>query len=163
MKELLLVRHAKSGWDDASLRDIDRPLNARGLKDAPEMGRRLLQRDLQPALIVTSPARRALSTAQLLAEVLGYAAADIEIKDELYAASEEIWLRTIRELPARCNSALIVGHNPEITAVANRLLRSHIANVPTCGLLHVQYAARRWDKLDQQAPASWDFDYPKRR
>ena len=163
MKELLLARHAKSGWDDASLRDIDRPLNARGLKDAPEMGRRLRERGLRLDLIVSSPARRALRTAQSLAEELGYAVANIEIKDDLYEASEDIWLRTIREIPARCNSALIVGHNPEITAVANRLTRSHIANVPTCGILHVQYAARNWDRFDRTAPQTWDFDYPKRR
>lgn len=163
MKQLLLVRHAKSSWAEAGRRDFDRPLNARGERNAPEMAARLVARGIRPQLIVASGARRALATAQKMAVVLGYPVADIEIVDALYEASEQTWFERIRALPPSCDVALMVGHNPEITAVANRLCpRARIVNVPTCGVLWLEYTLADWRELPQATPRRWDFDYPKR-
>lgn len=162
MKRLLLVRHAKSSWADPRQRDIDRPLNERGKRAAPEMARRLLARKQLPELIVSSAARRALATAQLFAHEFGIDKAGIEIVDALYEANTEIWLKTIRGLPGKAGTVLMVGHNPELTALAQLLCpQAHIDNVPTCGVLRLDYAVRAWSAVAGSTPAEWAFDYPK--
>jgi phosphohistidine phosphatase len=163
MKRLLLVRHAKSSWADPGQRDIDRPLNERGRRNAPEMGKRLRERALVPDLIVSSPARRALATAQLLADAFGMTRGGIEIEDALYEASTATWLETIGALPAAVGTALMVGHNPELTELANLLCReARIENLPTCGVLCLEYGARSWRSIGGQEPVDWNLDWPKR-
>jgi phosphohistidine phosphatase len=161
MKHLLLVRHAKSDHGDPRLPDRERELNARGRRDAPAMGLRLRERGLVPDLIVASSARRTRTTAELMAEVLDYPLASIDLRSELYAASEEIWLDTIHGLPATCGCVMIVGHNPEITAIAGMLTHSAIDNVPTCGVVVLEYAGGEWGRIGRKPPRHWDFDYPK--
>src|SRR5437899_10475758 len=89
MKTLFLVRHAKSSWDDTALPDKDRPLNDRGKRDAPKMGERLAKRDVKPDLILSSPARRALTTAEIIAKKLDYKRKDIVADDRLYAGEAD--------------------------------------------------------------------------
>lgn len=164
MKQLILLRHAKSGWADGG-RDFDRPLSARGERDAPEMAARLAARGFRPQLIVASGARRALTTAQKMAAVFDYLLADIDIVDALYQASEQTWIAQIRALPVRCTAVLMVGHNPVITAVANRLCPlARIGHMPTCAMLWLQYppGVGAWPDVLQSVPAHWDFDCPKR-
>ena len=98
MKTLFLVRHAKSNRDDPSLPDRDRPLDDRGKQDAPKMGKRLAKRGVKPDLLVSSPALRALTTAQLIAEEVGYKRTDIVVDDRLYASSPDDLLAVIRAL-----------------------------------------------------------------
>jgi len=163
MKRLILVRHAKSSWATPAQDDIDRPLNERGLRNAPDMACRLRERGQVPALAISSPARRALTTAQLMAAELRIAGADIRVEPSLYEASVETWLRVIAALPASAASVLMVGHNPTLTELANRLchaLRS--GNVPTCGVLCLDYDARSWNSVPESRPLEWSFDYPKR-
>jgi phosphohistidine phosphatase len=163
MKQLILVRHAKSSWSEAGQRDFDRPLNPRGERNAPEMAARLAARGLHPGLIVASGARRALATAQLIAKELGYPNKDIEIVDALYASSPRVWLEQIASLPARFDTVLMVGHNPELTELVNRLCpAARIDNVPTCGVLWLAYEVEDWAAVAAAKPSAWDFDYPKR-
>ncbi len=163
MKHLLIVRHAKSGWNDATLRDIDRPLNQRGERDAPEMGARLKKRSLVPQQLIASPARRALRTAQLLAVQFDHAIADIEIVDALYEAGTGEWLSLIGALPETLECVLIVGHNPTITELASLLCpAARIDDVPTCGVLHLGYGNTPWRCVAKASPLEWDFDFPKR-
>lgn len=163
MKRLILARHAKSSWANPGQADIDRPLNERGERNAPEMGRRLRERGELPALVVSSPARRALATARLMAAELGIAPGDIVIEDALYEASVATWLRVIAGLPARVDAVLMVGHNPTLTELANLLCHGvRIDNVPTCGVLRLDYASRSWSGVTRSPPADWSFDYPKR-
>ena len=164
MKQLKLLRHAKSSWADGG-RDFDRPLNARGERDAPEMAARFVARGFHPQLIVASGARRALATAQKMAAVFDYPLADIDIVDALYEASEQTWIAQIGALPAHCAAVLMVGHNPVITAVANRLCPlARIGDMPTCAMLWLQYPPEvgAWSDVLRSVPAHWDFDYPKR-
>jgi phosphohistidine phosphatase len=162
VKQLILVRHAKSSWKDPGLADADRPLNERGKRDAPDMGKRLARRGVRPDLIVSSPARRAVATAKLLAAELAYPPADIEIVKTLYEASEGVWLAIVRGLPAYVRSAMIVGHNPEITAFVNCLCPAGIDNVPTCGMLILGYETDSWGDVGRCEALEWDFDYPRR-
>ena len=113
MKTLLLVRHAKSSWDHPGVDDHDRPLNARGRRDAPEMGRRLAERGLVPDRILSSTALRARTTAQLIAEGLGFDVDRIILDERLYAASADEVLRVIGEIDGDVGTAMVVGHNPE--------------------------------------------------
>ena len=163
MKHLLIMRHAKSAWSDATLRDIDRPLNKRGERDAPEMAERLKTRSLVPQRMIASPARRALRTAQLLAAQFDYPVADIEIVEELYEAGTGDWLALIGALPESLECVLAVGHNPTITELASLLCpAARIDNVPTCGVLHLGYGNTPWRAVAGARPLEWDFDYPKR-
>ena len=90
MKMLFLVRHAKSSWDDTALPDKDRPLDDRGKRDAPKMGKRLAKRDVKPDLILSSPAKRALTTAEIIAKKLDYKLKDIVVDDRLYAGAVNV-------------------------------------------------------------------------
>lgn len=163
MRRLILVRHAKSSGASAGCRDFDRPLDERGEHDAPEMARRLLLRGIRPQLIVASGARRALTTAQRMGAVFGYPMAAIEIDDALYDAGETVWFEWITGLAPHCHAAMIVGHNPEITVVANRLLHGPgIPHVPSCGVLWLEYADAGWRDVPRSVPDAWDFDYPRR-
>lgn len=163
MKQLIIVRHAKSSWADPGQRDFDRPLNGRGERNAPEMARRLEARGVRPQLIVASGARRAHATAKLMAGVFGYAEVDIAIVDALYEASPRVWLAQIRALPASVDTVMMVGHNPEITALVAELCPgTRIDNVPTCGVLCLDYDVRDWTGIAGATPLRWDFDYPKK-
>lgn len=156
-KTLLLVRHAKSCWKDSRLADIDRPLNKRGQRDAPEMGRRLRARSLVPERIVSSPAVRALTTARTIAEATGYDD-DVVIDDELYGAFPADVLDTVSYLPGDVHIAMVVGHNPTMTDLANQFADESIDNVPTCGVLILEVP--EWFRVNEACLV--DFDYPKR-
>ena len=108
-KSLYLVRHAKSSWTDTGLGDFDRPLNKRGLRDAPEMGRRLNLRNVHPEIILCSPARRTRETLDLL---IGKTAGNVHFKQAIYEASDQTLLSLVRTLPDSCTSAMLIGHNP---------------------------------------------------
>ena len=161
-KLLLICRHAKSSWQDHTLGDVDRPLNKRGLRDAPEMGRRLRERGLHPDLIVASHAVRARTTASLYADQLGYPQERIRIEPALYAATTRALLTLLRHVDRGFSRVMIVGHNPEFTALAN-LLGSKVAidNIPTGGVVALEFAVASWAELAEGAGQLLFFDYPK--
>ena len=160
-KVLLLVRHAKSSWKDPDLCDVDRPLNKRGRRDAPEMGRRLAARGLSPAVIVSSPAVRARATAESIAEQIGYVA-DIVVEEDLYGGTSGEVLDIVSLLNDDVRTALIVFHNPTINDLANRISHEPIENVPTCGVLTLQLNEPHWHQV-RDGMELIDFDYPRRR
>jgi len=160
MRTLLLVRHAKSSRDDPALFDRKRPLNERGKRDAPKMAKRLAKRDLQPDLILSSPAVRALTTAQLMAEKLDYKAMDIVVDDRLYAAAPEAVLKVIRELGDKPKRVMLVGHNPELAELAHRL-SDGITDMPTCAVAEFVFDVKSWSELGQQEPAKVKLQTPK--
>jgi phosphohistidine phosphatase len=161
MKTLILVRHAKSSRDDPSLPDRDRPLDDRGRLDAPKMGKRLAKRGVKPALLLTSPALRALTTAQLVAEELGYKRKDIVVEDRLYAGSSDDLLDVIRALDKKLDCVMLVGHNPEFTDLANRL-SSEIIDMPTGAVAEFDFETKAWSDVGAVDPAKALLDYPKK-
>lgn len=122
MKTLVLMRHAKSSWDDPVLDDFDRPLNARGRAAAPRMGRWLRQEELIPDLAICSAARRVLDTWNLVAPVLGRQVTT-RVEPDLYAADPDLILDTIRSVGEGVETLLVLGHSPGIEDAAHALAR----------------------------------------
>ena len=160
-KLLIICRHAKSSWQDANLSDRDRPLNKRGERDAPEMGKRLAKRGIQPDLIITSPAVRARRTAEIYAQTLSYPLANMQINPAQYAASVPVLMDLLRQTSAACRSVLMVGHNPESTDLANLLGNLSLTNVPTSGIVALEFAVASWLDLRVGGGSLLFFDYPK--
>lgn len=163
MLRLILTRHGKSSWDDPDLDDFHRPLAPRGLRNVPEMGRRLVRRGTPPDLVVTSTAVRALSTARALARELGYPEQAIREIAGLYLASPLEILEVIRSLPATARTVMVVGHNPGMTELANLMDQVRLDNMPTTGMLCVEFDAAQWPQIEPaRARFAW-FDYPKKQ
>lgn len=160
MKTLLIIRHAKSGKDDPTLADRDRPLNDRGLRDAPTMGERLARRGLHPDVILSSSARRALDTAELMADALGHPRTAIVADDRLYESTPPALLAIVRETEDRHRTLMLVGHNPEISALAHRLAPD-ITHMPTCAVLECGFDAASWAEVGDHHPVRVHFDSPK--
>ena len=162
MKKLYLVRHAKSSWDDPFQDDFDRPLNKRGRKDAPRMGRRLSEKDIHPDLLISSPAERALSTCLLIAERIGYPLTNIQTDQRLYHADEDILLSVVRGLHHRNDEIIIFSHNPGLTDFLNRITGELVTdNVPTCGVVAVGFPVEDWALIGWGSGKLLFFDFPK--
>jgi len=160
MKTLFLVRHAKSSRDDPTLADKDRPLNDRGKRDAPKMGKRLAKRRVKPDLILSSPAARALKTAEIIAKKLDYKRKNILVDDRLYAVEAGELLDVIRKLGDKVERVMLIGHNPELTELAHRL-SSKITHMPTCAVAEFTFDAKSWSRIGKDKPAQAALDYPK--
>ena len=160
MKTLFLIRHAKSSWDDTALPDKDRPLNDRGKRDAPKMGKRLAKRDVKPDLILSSPARRTLTTAEIIAKKLDYKRKDIVVDDRLYAGAVRDLLNVIHKLGDKLERVMLFGHNPELTELAHRL-SSEITHMPTCAVAQFTFATKSWSNIGKAKLASVELDYPR--
>jgi phosphohistidine phosphatase len=161
MKSLLLVRHAKSSWDSHTLRDFDRPLNDRGLTDAPMMAQRMLERKVHIDAFVSSTANRAFSTATFFAKAFHQKEKDIIGISKLYHAMPETFSEVIAELNNHWNTVAMFSHNPGITDFANMLGVARIDNMPTCGVLGVHFLCDKWEDALQAEKRFWLFDYPK--
>lgn len=162
MKRLLLLRHAKSSWNDEGALDFARTLAPRGESDAPEMGNRLRGRDMTVDLVLASPAARAKRTATLVAAALGYAEERIALAPDLYLASPAALLRTIGQQPDSAATLLVVGHNPGLTELANLLVAElNLDNLPTAGVVAIDCDTQHWASVGT-APRSLAFyDFPK--
>lgn len=160
-KSLYLVRHAKSSWSDPSLDDMDRPLNRRGRRNAPDMAERLAVQDHRPELIVSSPARRALDTAGHMARAGGIDEADIVISEALYFTGVRGMLDVIAALPEAVDSAMLVGHNPAMTGLLDHLCGAGIGNMPTCAIAIVGFDASDWRRVPEGGGRLLGYDTPK--
>jgi phosphohistidine phosphatase len=164
MKTLYVIRHAKSSWEDADLADFDRPLNERGKMDAPRMGKRLKERKVYPNLILSSPARRAFSTAKRMAEVLGYGKENIRTDSKLYHAGSRQIISVLKSIPEKHEIVMIFGHNPGLTDFVNEVGKDvDIDNIPTAGVAALQFQFDSWSHLETEQGKLLFFDYPKSR
>jgi phosphohistidine phosphatase len=161
MKTLILVRHAKSSWDNPSLADHDRPLNERGLRDVVTMGQRLVQRGVKPDLLLSSPATRAITTAEHLAKAMGIKRKEIVVIDRLYEASPDDLLAVIQELSDKPDRVMLVAHNPGLAELANHLA-SEITDMPTCAIAEFTFAMASWSDIGKAEPGNVLLDYPKK-
>ncbi|HWW21379.1 MAG TPA: histidine phosphatase family protein [Steroidobacteraceae bacterium] len=155
------MRHAKSSWDNPDLADVDRPLSARGRHAARKMGRRLAKRHADPDLIVSSPAVRALKTARILARRLNHPRRGILVNPRIYACTAEHLWHTVQVLEDRFLTVILVGHNPEITALAHRFC-GQITHMPTCAVVRLRFDIDCWRDIGTTMPLQTEFDYPKR-
>lgn len=149
MKTLLLLRHAKSSWDQPSLRDFDRPLAARGKRDAPRIGKALRERGPDPELIISSPAARTRATIKAIAASARFEA-EIQFEESVYGASSAELRKLIRRLPREKASAMIVGHNPGLEDLVARLTGKP-ERMPTAALACIEFQIDRWEDVEDGA------------
>ena len=138
--------------------DLDRPLNDR---DAPIIAERLLDRKLEIDAFISSPAKRARKTAEIFSKTFGQGKKQVEIKEELYEASENDFASVIENLPDDLNVVAIFSHNPGITEFANRLTAARVVNIPTSGIFAVKAETNDWKSFASAAKELLFFDYPK--
>lgn len=162
MKTLYLIRHAKSDWSNQSLDDFDRPLNKRGKKNAPTMGKVLFYSGTHPDLILCSPALRAKTTAIEIAQQLSYPIESIIYENTLYAADVETILSIIRRVSDTVETLFVFGHNPEVTKCVNHICACDIGNIPTCGIVAVTLKNNTWASIGKNSAEILLFDYPKK-
>jgi phosphohistidine phosphatase len=162
MKTLILVRHAKSDWQDITLDDFDRPLNARGKTDAPVMAERLRKRGIVPDLFISSPAKRARKTADIFAETYAVDKNDILYEKDLYLAPPYVFTEVIGRFKDEGNIAVIFSHNPGITDFANTLTNARIDDMPTCAIFAVEADTDSWAAFDTASKRFLFCDYPKK-
>lgn len=162
MKTLYLLRHAKSSWKDDELMDIDRPLNRRGLTNAPLMGKHFRKLRIKPQLIISSPAKRALSTALIVAREIDYPEKNIKIDMGLYGANVEELLQAIHQIESSIHKIMLVGHNPGLTLLINYLTKDAIDNLPTCGLVQINLKVKDWKESSKNSGKLALFEFPKK-
>ena len=161
MKTLTIVRHAKSSWNEPGLSDRDRPLNKRGQRDAPRMGKRIADAGIRPSLIVSSPATRAWTTAQIIAEELSYPVEFLQRENSLYLASLNDILDVIVAQDDGFNSLMVVGLNPGLTNIVNFLSPGITGNLPTAGVVSVTIDQDDWKLYEQPNTELILHDCPK--
>lgn len=161
MKKLLVIRHAKSSWDVSVEKDFDRPLNDRGKRDAPEMAKRLYKRGIKMDGLISSPAKRALSTAAYFAEAFGVKEKHIDKVEKLYDATTDAFYDVVENLDNALKTVAIFSHNPSITDFVNQLTSTRIDNMPTCGIFAVKIDTKDWKEFRDASKEFWFFEYPK--
>lgn len=162
MKRLILLRHAKSSWRDSGLADHERPLSGRGERDAPRMGVRLQRHGAHPDLVITSHAERALRTATIVARALEYPRDRIRVLPKLYLAAPADILAVVAAQDPQVECLLLIGHNPGLTDLTNRLLPElALDNLPTAGVVAIDFDTDDWSDAVRTAGRLAFYDYPK--
>ncbi len=160
-KTLFVLRHAKSSWDETEKRDFDRPLKARGIDDALNLANSIRKELVDIDVIISSPANRAIHTAILICQAVGLPLDIIQLNEKLYETYEEEVERIVKSLPNHVNTAMIVGHNPTFTYFANKFIPSPIDNIPTSGIVQLQFDITSWSDISRNKLKSSFFDFPK--
>lgn len=161
MKTLIVVRHAKSSWENTGTSDLDRPLNSRGKKDAPDMAKRLHKKIKVIDVFLSSPALRAYTTAQYFADEYKVNKKDIAVEKQLYNALPETFYAVLTSLPDEHQCVAVFSHNPGITGFVNTLSEVHIDDMPTCALFAVSANTAEWILFKNAAKQFLFFEYPE--
>ena len=162
MKKLFLVRHAKSSWSFPELDDFERPLNKRGKRDAPFMGKLLNEKKIKPDLLLSSPAVRAYITARTIAGEINYPAKKLQTNELLYHGSIKELIVSIKKTDNKINSLMVFGHNPGLTEFSNYLTDKYLDNIPTCGIVEIDLRIDSWKEIDEDSGTFINFEYPKK-
>jgi phosphohistidine phosphatase len=161
MKKLVIIRHAKSSWDEPFLSDHERPLAERGLKDAPKMAKRLIKENIFPDAILSSDAERAKTTAIIIAKEMDFPSKKIAFTKELYHASVSQILSEIKKTDESVTTLFLFGHNPGLNDLIWKL-GGEIDNLPTSGQFGFQFDVKSWGEIGVKNAKIWFFDYPKK-
>ena len=161
MKTLYLVRHAKSSWKHPELSDFERPLNKRGKNDATFMGKLLSDKGVNPGLVISSPAKRASTTAKIIASEINFPKEKIVLDENIYEATGRRLLEIISKTEEKYNSVMIFGHNPGLTVLNNNLSNKFIDNIPTCGVVALKFKTK-WNEIKLNSAGFIFFEYPKK-
>lgn len=162
MKTLYIIRHAKSSWEHEDLHDLERPLTERGKKDAVLMGSLLRKYAAFPDEVISSPALRAISTARILCDEIGFDAHKAIIEPGLYFKEVEDIIQVLHSREARPERIYIIGHNPTFTNLANALIPGFTEMMPTCGIVSVEFDIESWGLVNLGTGRLGFFEYPKK-
>lgn len=160
MLSLYITRHAKSSWANAGITDFERPLNDRGMLNAPFMAQRFGERGEPLDLILSSTALRALSTALIFAKELGISASDVTRASSLYHSAVPNLLNAIQALPNTKRRAMLFGHNPGLTELVYYLSGEDIGNLPTCGTVRLDLHVDEWSLAQRGLGTMVWMDHP---
>lgn len=160
MKNLYIIRHAKSSWKETSLDDFDRPLNKRGKRDAPLMGNLLKEQGVAPDLIISSPAKRAKDTAKIIAKHVNYKK-DILFEQNIYEAGIYDIDNVVTNIDDNNKTVFLFGHNPALNEYVYQMVELY-DNVPTAGIVHLRFNVDRWSDLCSECCELINFDFPKK-
>lgn len=161
MKRLFLIRHAKSSWTDSELDDFERPLSKRGKRDGPEMASRLARLSVLPDILFSSPAKRAKKTARYMAKSTGFPLASITFDHGLYLGSLSYHLDLLEKGFTKADTLFLVGHNYTITELGEYLSGTRIENIPTCGVVAIEYSLEDGFSTRAGCGRLLFFDFPK--
>jgi phosphohistidine phosphatase len=162
MKRAIFIRHAKSDWSNPSWTDFERPLNERGLRNAPMMGHWLKEQGILPDIILCSPALRTLTTAQLIAKEVGFDTENILPIPAFYEGRPNDLLKVVERLSDTYNTAFVIAHNPATTELLQLFDGNwSVPNVPTCGMFGVEIADTSWQAMQPNLAKRTFFVYPK--
>ena len=156
------MRHAKSSWDNPGLTDSERPLNKRGKKNAPFMGKLLKKMNEIPELIISSPAVRAYKTAKKAAKKIDYPSDKIVKDEKLYMAGTNDFLSVIGNTKPVIDKLMLVSHHPGIAQFANFIAGTNIENIPTAGIVRIDFDTNSWDEIPRMKGRLIFFEYPKK-
>ncbi len=162
MKTLYLVRHAKSEWEHGHIPDTDRPLNARGYRDADAMSKLLKEKKIVPDLIVTSPAVRAITTALIFCRNFHMNPAYILIIPDLYESTVKQYTQSVSRIDNKYKHVMLFGHNPVISNFANSLTTSFTEGMPTCAIAGIHFHENKnWADFNSARGELILYDFPK--
>ena len=142
--------------------DFERPLNKRGRKNAPFMGKVLKKLKVAPDLVLSSPANRAAMTARIIAASITYPLENIRYNEAIYESSESALIHVVKRIDDAVNKAMVVGHNPAINGMANYIADQSISNIPTCGVFCVDLDISSWTKISEHCGKLKFFEFPKK-
>ena len=162
MKKLFLIRHGKSSWEFPDLHDKDRPLKKRGRRDGLVIGKKLKEANVEADLIISSPANRAHSSAVIIAQEIGYPESSIILEDRIYFEGIKAIFDVINNIKDHFNTVLMFGHNPDFTTLANQFSDDYIDNVPTTGVIGIEFDIENWKDASTENGKLILFDYPSR-
>ncbi|MCB0699816.1 MAG: histidine phosphatase family protein [Chitinophagales bacterium] len=162
-RRLYMIRHAKSSWKNPMQSDYERPLNDRGMLDAPVMGERLKDFGIVPDLIISSTAKRAQQTAKKIADTIGYDKDGIKWYEKLYHCIPSVFEEVIYEIDDDVETVFIVAHNPGITDFVNEFSPMfHTDNMPTCGIVGAEFELKEWNEFSRVEKKVILYEYPKK-
>lgn len=161
MKKLLLIRHAKSSWEDLTLEDFLRPLNKRGLKDAPFMAKLLKKKEIKADLLICSPSIRTKLTSEFFIKELNFKN-EIIFEKAIYEAPYENLLEVLQKIDDRYKTIILIGHNPGLCDLTNFLCEEYFENIPTCAIVEIDFNTKSWNEISKQNSKLISFEYPKK-
>jgi len=161
MKTLYLIRHAKSSWEEPGTKDIDRPLEEKGIRKTQLIMEYFQKNNISADLMISSPAVRAFETAKLIAKGIGYPVKNIKLDGKIYDGHYDKILDIIYGTPNEISSLMLFGHNPTITHLANLFLDPGIDMLPTTGVVSISFDTDKWEKVPETEPKKEFIIFPK--
>lgn len=161
MKTLLLIRHAKSSWNDVTLPDFERPLNERGKHDAPLMAKKVKDKKIEIDAFVSSPAKRAKKTAEIFMDEFDAKMKKLILIPSLYEATVEKFYDAVENLKDKNETVALFAHNPGITDFINSLECTPVYDMPTCAVYAIKIKTKTWKEFREAKKEFLFFEYPK--